>query len=311
MEFILGLPTDEVHNLDEFCTGEAVAEISRAAESMGFTGVFVTDHPMPPDSFLENGGHHALEPTVALSFAAAATTTLRLMTNLLIVGYRNPFLAAKAIASLDQLSGGRVIMGTGAGYLEAEFDALGAEFENRNDVLDDTLVQMKATWSGESVVASGPSYSVAGNHALPRPATRPHPPIWIGGNSKRALRRAVTLGSGWIPMPAPKGMASFVRTAAVETMEDLAERLQYANEHAEKVGQTEPLDVATGPWDAGRFGTEKFDRPKYLDRVGELAELGVHYAPVNFTFPGSGGLTSRAQFLDTAGRFADEVIRAS
>lgn len=112
-------------------------------------------------------------------------------------------------------------------------------------------------------------------------------------------------------MPASKGMASFVRTAAVETMEDLAERLGYAHEQAEKVGRSEPLDVATGPWDAGRFGTEKFDRAKYLDRVGELADLGVHYAPINFSFPGSGGLDSRAQFLEIASRFADDVIRAA
>ena len=89
------------------------------------------------------GGHHALEPTVVLAVAAASTTRLRLMTNLYIITYRNPFLAAKAIASLDSLAEGRVILGTGAGYLESEFRALGADFDARNDRLDESLELMK------------------------------------------------------------------------------------------------------------------------------------------------------------------------
>ena len=99
MRFILGLPTDDVHRHEEFGTASAVAEMARTAEALGYNAVFVTDHPIPPARFIETGGHHALEPTVVLAVAAAATTRLRLMTNLYIIAYRNPFLAAKAIAT--------------------------------------------------------------------------------------------------------------------------------------------------------------------------------------------------------------------
>ena len=92
MRFILGLPTDEVERHEEFGTTKAVAEMARTAESLGYEGVYVTDHPIPPEKFLQRGGHHALEPTVVLAVAATATTRLRLMTNLYIVGYRNPLL---------------------------------------------------------------------------------------------------------------------------------------------------------------------------------------------------------------------------
>src|ERR1700674_4975524 len=131
MRFILSLPMDEVHVPQEFGTVGAVAEMAQAAESFGYDAVSVTDHPIPPARFLDHGGHHALEPTVVLAVAAAATTRLRLMPNLYIIGSRNPFLAAKAIASLDSLAGGRVILGTGAGYLEPEFQATGTDFATR------------------------------------------------------------------------------------------------------------------------------------------------------------------------------------
>ena len=104
LRFLLGLPTDDVERRAEFGTAAAVSEMARAAENAGYEGVFVTDHPIPPDRFLRSGGHHALEPTVVLAVAAAATTRLRLMTNLYVVAYRNPFLAAKAIASLGGLA---------------------------------------------------------------------------------------------------------------------------------------------------------------------------------------------------------------
>src|SRR3954447_23439839 len=111
MRISLGLPTHKVDAFDELCSAAAIAEIARAAEAGGMHSVFVTEHPIPADPWLASGGHHAPDPLVALSFAAAATTTLRLHTNLLILAYRNPFLSAKAVATLDALSGGRMIVG--------------------------------------------------------------------------------------------------------------------------------------------------------------------------------------------------------
>jgi probable F420-dependent oxidoreductase len=208
VRFLLSLPTDHVEHHQAFGTSEAVCEMSRLAEDVGYDGVFVTDHPIPSASFVESGGHHALEPTVVLAVAAATTTRLRLMTNLYLVGYRNPFLAAKAIASLDSLSEGRVLLGTGAGFLEPEFRALGADFDRRNEILDEHLEVMKRIWLGEPVSVEGENYFASDQLALPRPVSRPHPPIWIGGNSRASRERVARLGQGWAPMLNPSSRLS-------------------------------------------------------------------------------------------------------
>lgn len=305
MRFMLGLPTDEVLLPEEFGTAEAIVEMARGAEALGYEGVYVTDHPAPRQRFIEGGGHHALEPTVALAMAAAVTTRLRLMTNLYVVAYRNPFLAAKAIASLDSLSGGRVILGTGAGYLEPEFRALGADFERRNEALDGALDLMKRIWTGEPVDASGPGFEARQTVALPTPASKPHPPIWIGGNSKRALRRAVEKADGWIPMPAPRAFAKYVRSAPLESLDDLRALLRYARGHAEQVGRSAPLDVMFGPL---LKSYPDVDPGAYAAAAAELAELGVGYAGVAFGYPGRSEIPSRARFLELAEGFARDVM---
>lgn len=308
VRFMLGLPTDEVGRPAEFGTAAAVAEMARVAEAAGYHGVFVTDHPIPPDRFLRAGGHHALEPTVVLAVAATATTRLRLMTNLFIVAYRNPFLAAKAIASLDALSEGRVVLGTGAGYLPEEFAALGIPFERRGARLDEALAVMKAVWRGESVSLRGDGWTAEGHTALPAPVQRPHPPIWIGGNSRRALGRVVAHGSGWIPMYAPARFARFVRSAPLETMADLRDRLAWVRQLAADAGRRPPTDVMIGPLGHPRYATPGFDGAAYLDAVHELAALGVTHVPVSFAMPGAGALESRARYCALAEAFARDVI---
>jgi len=127
MKISVGLPTHHVGSLDEWCTAEAITEMSQACEAAGADAVFVTDHPAPDVKFLAKGGHHALDPFVALTVASVATSKLRLHFNLAILAYRNPFISAKAIATLDLISNGRVILGTGAGYLAPEFAAVGGD----------------------------------------------------------------------------------------------------------------------------------------------------------------------------------------
>ena len=191
MRVSYGLPTHRVDCGEEFLAPGAIGELAAAAEAAGFGAVYTTDHPFPGDDWLAHGGHHALDPLVALSFAAAATSTIRLHTNLFILAYRNPFLAAKGIATLDVLSGGRTVVGIGAGYLEPEFDALGVPFAERNDRMDEALAAMEAAWSGRSVTFEGAGFRAPGNTMLPRPRQLPRPPLWVGGNSRRAIRRAV------------------------------------------------------------------------------------------------------------------------
>ena len=167
MRFVLGLPTDQVDRPAEFLTAEAIAQVAQAAEAAGFDAVGVTDHPFPQDKWLSRGGHQALDPMVALSFAAARTQRIRLLTNIFVLPYHNPFLTARAVASLDVLSAGRVIFGTAVGYLRSEFAALGVEYEDRAARTDEALELMRLAWTGESVSVEVRSVPGGGAHHAP------------------------------------------------------------------------------------------------------------------------------------------------
>src|SRR6478752_3449164 len=218
MRFTIGLPTDHVGHAAEFVTGEAVMACARAAEEAGFDACFVTDHPAPDIKWLAGGGHHALDPFVALSFAAAATTRIRVQTHILVLPYRNPLLTAKSVLSLDVLSGGRVILGVAPGYLKPEFAALGVDFDERNELTDEAIDVMRRIWTDDEVATEGRHFRTRGTTMLPHPPQQPHPPIWIGGNSTAAIRRAVDRAQGWVPFPNPGGLTSRVRTPALSNV---------------------------------------------------------------------------------------------
>ena len=301
MHVSYGLPTHRIDCGEEFLAPGAIGELSAAAEAAGFAAVYTTEHPFPGDEWLAHGGHHALDPLVALSFAGAATSRILLHTNLFVPAYRNPFLAAKGIATLDVLSGGRTIIGLGAGYLEAEFDALGADFTGRNDRMDEALVAMEAAWSGESVTFSGTGYRAAGNTMLPRPRQRPRPPLWIGGNSRRAIRRAVESADGWCPFPTPAKYATRTRTAPLESAADLAVALDYARGHAASVGRTEPLTVCFIP-DGLSMGARPVDEDRVITSIRELESIGVTW--VSVALPGD----TRVDQLAAIERFGTGVL---
>lgn len=295
MRFAVQLPTDRVEAGPELLSAAAVAELARAAERAGFDAVSVTDHPMPPARWVAAGGHHSLDPFVALSFAAAVTERIRLLTHVLVLPYRNPFLVAKAAATLDVLSGGRLTLGVAAGYLEAEFAALGADFASRNDRTDESLRALRAAWSGEPVRFEGAGFAARGNAQRPAPVQRsplgrrPGPPLWIGGNSPRAIRRAVELGDGWAPFPAPAKLARHVRTAAMETLADLRAGIARAREHAAAVGRTAPLDVAFVPTGFA-LGTRTPPSPEAVrEQVAAFAGAGVTWLLLPLAAPSRAG----------------------
>src|SRR4051812_5346463 len=306
MEFVLGLPTDQAERQAEFLTADAVAEVAHAAERAGFAAVGVTDHPFPQDKWLSRGGHQSLDPMVALSFAAARTTSVRLLTNIYVLPYHNPFLSARAVASLDVLSGGRVIFGTAVGYLRSEFAALGLDYDDRGGRTDQALELMKRAWTGESVTVESPPHVVAGHTMRPAPLQKPHPPIWIGGNSQRAIRRVVEHGQGWMPMPQPAETAKLTRTPALESMDQLAERTSALRAAAVEAGRDDVPDVCFVP-----FGMRMTEHPDHED-FAALGEQLDSYANAGVTWlsvPFSG--SSREELLASVEAFATLVIGPS
>ncbi len=310
MRYILGLPTDHVESINQFGTSHAIAEMATTAEKLGYSGVFVTDHPAPPKSFLNNGGHHTLDPMITLAAAATTTTKIQLLTNLYIVAYRNPFLVAKMVASLDNLSFGRLILGVGAGYLREEFQAVGVDYENRGQLLNDHLEIMKQAWTGNPISRKGQNFEANEIISLPTPIHRTgasSPPIWIGGNSKNALERVARFGEGWIPMATPKGIEKFVKTTAITDMAALAKRINNLMEIWERYGNKGKPCISIEPWDAGRFGSEKWDSQKYLERVEELSEMGVTHIPVMLSSIGREYEATRSEFLESVNEYAQFV----
>jgi probable F420-dependent oxidoreductase len=306
VRFSIGLPTDRVEHAAEFVTGEAVTEMAAAAESEGFDAAFVTDHPAPDAKWLAAGGHHALDPMVALAFAAAATSRLQLQTHIMVLAYRNPFLAAKSVLSLDVLSQGRVILGVASGYLKPEFSALGVDFDERNELTDEAIDVMRAVWTNDEVAWEGRHFRGRGVSMLPRPASVPHPPIWIGGNSKDAIRRAVDRGQGWVPFPNPASAARAVRTPIIGTVDDLAARIAYLREYAAETGRTELLDVCFAPFalDPYKTGARELEPARVDDELARLEELGVTWCVVGVP------ARTRVEWIDGMRRLAERVVRA-
>src|SRR5262249_25867961 len=303
MRFSVQLPTDRVSFGDEFVGARAMTEMARAVEAAGFDACFVTDHPFPNDRWLASGGHHALDPFVALSFAAAATRTLRVQTNIPVLGYRNPFILAKAASSLDVLSGGRLILGVAAGYLKREFQALGADFDARNDVADEAIRAMKRAWTEEGIELIGRHFAATGNTQLPRPIQKPHPPLWIGGNSERAIPRAVELGAGWIPFPTVGIVPDRVRTAEITSMAEFDKRLAYARSYAEKIGRTQPLDVTFVPFGLS-YSSDSIDPSAFAENIDGLGRRGVTWVTMNIPHT-----RTRAEYCDVVAKFGAELLR--
>ena len=183
------------------CEPQTLTRLARAAEAAGFESLWGGEHIVLPDPQAPPSPmaptDAILDPVIALTYAAAVTTRVRLGTGIIILPQRNPLVLAKELASLDVLSSGRLIFGIGVGYLEPEFRALGAPFKDRGAVTDEYLGAMRAIWSQAKPAYQGRFVTFADVQAHPQPVQRPHPPIVIGGRSAPAFRRAVLHGNGW------------------------------------------------------------------------------------------------------------------
>ncbi len=301
MKFALGLPMMHRGEDNAFLDGESVAEFAQAAEKAGYDAIYITEHPIPGDKWLRFGGHHAPDPFVGLAFAAAVTTKLRLLTNLTVVPYRNPFLLAKTVATLDRMSNGRFILGVGTGYLKPEYFAMGVDFDERNDLFDESLEVLRLTWTGESVSYQGRHFDAREVRALPRPTQDPVP-IWIGGNSKLTRRRVAEKAQGWMPMPNPAAVAKTTRSPVVESLDDLRPMLAYLRDHAQHVGRTEPIDIMFMCGEGGHPEQRDFNATQHIDALRQQIDLGITWCAVN------GAEANKEQAYEALYRYGDEVI---
>lgn len=191
MKFGVALP-----NFGKYAKKDTILEIAKAAEELGFDSIWVSDHIVIPKSH-RGFGDVFYEPLTTLAYIAACTTRIHLGTSIIILPYRNPVVLAKIISTLDVLSGGRVITGIGVGWIKDEFDALGVPYTERGPLTDECIEVLKVLWTEEEPSFKGRYYRFSGIKFLPRPVQKPHPPIWVGGNSRMAIERAVNAGNGW------------------------------------------------------------------------------------------------------------------
>jgi probable F420-dependent oxidoreductase len=287
----------------DLVTGHGIATVARAAEAAGLHGFGVTDHPAPSQRWLEGGGHDALDPFVGLTWAAAVTERIRLIPNIIVLPYRNPFVVAKAGATLDLLSGGRFTLSVGAGYLKSEFAALGVDHAERNELFDEALAVLKAIWTGDDVTFEGRHFSARGVTSHPRPVSDPHPPIWIGGNSGRARQRVADFGDGWAPFTAPAGLASTARTAALDSLEALAEAIDDLRRRLDEAGRDPAsIDLAWSNPAGGDPGSDAFDADAHLEGLAALEQLGITW--INVGLPHD----SLDHIVETLQRYGEQVI---
>lgn len=194
-----------------FTSADAYMAVGAAAEKAGFDFLAVSDHLIVPGNYQSHypyvsGGAfkaaeqgHCFDQLSTIGFLAGATTTLRLLTSVLVVPHRPAMLTAKMLATLDVLSKGRLIVGAGAGWMKEEFELLGANFAERGRLTDEYLEAFIELWTKEQPAYSGRHVAFKGVVFKPKPLQKPHPPLWIGGESPGAIRRAIRLGTAWYP----------------------------------------------------------------------------------------------------------------
>jgi len=248
-------------------------DVAIAAERAGFTGISLTEHPIPGAKWLNAGGHQSLDPLVALGYVAGATERLKLLTNLVVAPYRNPFLLAKAAATVDRLSGGRLILGLGAGYQKSEFYALGIDFEERNALFDEALDVLPLHWKGEPFSYGGRHFDARAVIARPRPIQNPIP-IWIGGNSKLSRRRAAQRAQGWMPMMGGAQLVATARTVAIESLAHLTEMIREVRDAAGEAGRTDQLDFLSSYQDWS-LESPQAEADLYREAFAEREKAGI------------------------------------
>lgn len=264
-----------IPNFGRHASEKSITSTAIAAEEEGFHSVWTTDHVVVPERNSYPYGN-LYETLSTLAYLSAVTKNVKLGTSVLVVPQRNPVVIAKQIATIDRLSGGRVIVGVGVGWLEDEFRYLRAEFGKRGRLCNEYIRLMRSLWRGERSFR-GEQYSLEGVVFGPKPAQPGGPPIWVGGSSRAALERAALLGDGWHPVGVPPTL--------YKALVDEIRSMRGNDEFVKSVRLTVRLD--------GRAGTYKSPTGELRVMLGGSAsdvikqlegyvEAGVEYVVVYF-----------------------------
>ena len=240
-------------------TPENLGIIANKGEEFGFDALLTGDHILVPKAisspypYTEGGEFpgsatgESMEQITLLSYIAGQTSKIRLVTSVLIVPHRNPLIAAKSLATLDVLSGGRLVVGVGVGWMREEFQALGLPpFEERGAVTDEYIKAFKTLWIEDDPSFEGKYVSFDDISFLPKPVQKPHPPIWVGGESRPALRRAAELADGWYPLGSnptfPMGTPEELQ-AGLERLAQYAQRFHRDPSEIETIYRTHQFEL--------------------------------------------------------------------
>lgn len=274
---------------------EDLAEIARSADRAGFDYVASCDHVAIPRRLAAAMSTVWYDPVATLAFLAGVTERVRLLSHVAVVGLRHPLLTAKQYATLDHLSGGRLILGVGAGHVREEFEALGIDFERRGAVLDENIDALRAALGPDEFPEHhGKLHDFEGLGQRPRPAQQ-NVPLWVGGSSPAAVRRAALKGDGWLPQGDPRDRLP----AQIERIRRLREEAHIEGPFV--IGAiTEPLYVGAAAWDVGRR-TLTGTPDALAESLRAYRAMGVHQIQVRFR------CRSRTELTDQMAAFGAEV----
>jgi probable F420-dependent oxidoreductase len=269
-----------VPNCRHLATPEIIRHAAVRAEALGYASVWVSDHVVVPRANVKNFGEAIFDPLVTLGVLAGATRRVLLGTTVLIVPYRNAVVTAKMVSTLDALSGGRVVLGVGAGWLPAESAVLGVPFKERGAMTDEHLAAMRELWTSRAPKFAGRYTRFDDLVFEPRPVQKPHPPIWVGGHTPAALRRTAAVGAAWHPINRPPDELRAGRTEIARLCRESGRAtppiLTLRNDlRILKPGETSPPTTHGGRVLAG-------EPAALVEQLAELRECGVEHLVLEF-----------------------------
>jgi probable F420-dependent oxidoreductase len=275
MNFGVWLP-----NCRHLATPDIIRRTAGRAEQLGYDSVWVSDHVVTPEANVGNFGETIFDPLVTLGVVAGATSRVRLGTTVLIVPYRNAVVTAKMVSSLDALSDGRVVLGIGAGWLPAESAILGVPFKERGAMTDEYLDAMRELWTSREPSFAGKYTQFSGLRFEPKPVQKPHPPIWVGGHTPAAFRRAARIGAAWHPINRPPaelraGRAEIARLCQASGRSTPPALTLRNDVRIVRPGENAPASTHGGRVMAG-------EPAALVEQIAELADCGVEHLVLEF-----------------------------